>query len=333
MSMIFRIQFAAGAVSPKLRFIKYFRTCISLIDNLGSWIRRGAIFPSNSWNKYGAPLFATPENGLPKHLLYWGECNVAGAIFIAYSFDAMNWTDHRTLLLETRNDSFDSLSVQAGSPPLRLASGDYLFIYNSARYPNRILQYNLGYAILDGSNPSNILHRSDRPLLSPELEWEVGTSSEYLAKNTVFLGGLVEDPNGCPADVGTLVGPEYAENAECFFGAYGAANTVVGAVRIVASWIILANATTSASTTTASLMPTEFTTATNVVSTFSTTTANATSTILNADSSTTTSSATTSSTAISSTTILKKASTTGIAIVHAEKPLLTPRGSYLLIEA
>jgi hypothetical protein len=30
---------------------------------------------------------------------------------------------------------------------------------------------------------------------------------------------------------------------------------------------------------------------------------------------------------------LKKASTTGIAIVHAEKPLLTPRGSYLLIEA
>jgi hypothetical protein len=236
-----------------------------LIDNLGSWIRRGAIFPSNSWNKYGAPLFATPENGLPKHLLYWGEGTVAGGIFIAYSFDAMNWTDHRTLLLETRNDSFDSLSVQAGSPPLRLASGDYLFIYNSARYPNRILQYNLGYAILDGSNPSNILHRSDRPLLSPELEWEVGTSSEYLAKNTVFLGGLVVDPNGCPADVGTLVGPEYAENAECFFGAYGGANSVVGAVRIVASWIIPDNATTAKVTTNTHITIADITSAASTV--------------------------------------------------------------------
>jgi hypothetical protein len=31
--------------------------------------------------------------------------------------------------------------------------------------------------------------------------------------------------------------------------------------------------------------------------------------------------------------MLNKASTTGIAIVHAEKPLLTPGGSSLLIEA
>jgi hypothetical protein len=110
MSMIFRIQFAAGAVSPKLRFIKYFRTCISLIDNLGSWIRRGAIFPSNSWNKYGAPLFATPENGLPTHLLYWSEM-WQSCIYIAYSSDAMNWTDPKTLLLEIRPEFFDSKSV------------------------------------------------------------------------------------------------------------------------------------------------------------------------------------------------------------------------------
>ena len=75
-----------------------------------------------------------------------------------------------------RNNSFDSMLVEAGPPPMLLSDGNYLFIYNSARQnassPDHF-EYNIGWLIINGSNPLHILQRSDTPLLSPQLGWEV----------------------------------------------------------------------------------------------------------------------------------------------------------------
>ena len=100
--------------------------------------------------------------------------------------------------MKIRNDSFDSNLVESGPTPLRLKTGDFLFVYNSARdgypsvKPGWTLQYNLGFAILSGSDPTQIIQRTDQPILSPELEWEIGNTSDhrYLTPNVVFLEGL-----------------------------------------------------------------------------------------------------------------------------------------------
>ena len=91
---------------------------------------------------------------------------------------------------------FDSLLVEAGPMPLLLSDGNYLFLYNSARHgypspkPNWDVQYNVGYLILDGQvyviteittnlfkNPTTIIERSDQPIFSPDLAWEIGIIS------------------------------------------------------------------------------------------------------------------------------------------------------------
>ncbi len=69
--------------------------------------------------------------------------------------------------------------MESGPPPLQLSSGDYLFFYNSASLgwpddPDKY--YNVGWVILDGNNISNILQRSEVPILSPVKSWEYGVS-------------------------------------------------------------------------------------------------------------------------------------------------------------
>ena len=77
---------------------------------------------------------------------------------------------------------------------MKLSDGNYLFIYNSARRgfpskrPGYELQYNVGYVILDGKDPSKVLQRSEQPILSPDLDWEIGNEPYLcLVPRVVFL--------------------------------------------------------------------------------------------------------------------------------------------------
>uniref|UniRef100_A0A914P5W5 Arabinanase/levansucrase/invertase n=1 Tax=Panagrolaimus davidi TaxID=227884 RepID=A0A914P5W5_9BILA len=209
-----------------------------------SWIRLSEDLPLRNWSKSGAALFASKENGLTKDYLFWGDSSYSDGIQIATGEPGKwGWKDYNTYLLKKRDGTkfFDSELVESGPSPLKLNTGDYLFIYNSARAgyytrPDWNLEYNLGYAILAGTDPTQVLDRSKRPLMSPELDWEIGDSNKYLKPNVVFLEGLIPDPDGCKyANVSGLLGAEYIDNAECFFGVYGAADTALGAVRIIVS--------------------------------------------------------------------------------------------------
>ncbi len=61
-----------------------------------------------------------------------------------------------------------------------LDDNNIFFVYNSARqgYPSQksgwTLQYNVGYVILEGKNPLNIIARSEQPILEPLEDWENG---------------------------------------------------------------------------------------------------------------------------------------------------------------
>ncbi len=61
----------------------------------------------------------------PPHYLFWG----AGQIRVAMSDDPNTWPNEGDLFITPRADMFDSLGVESGPPPLKLSTGDYLFMY------------------------------------------------------------------------------------------------------------------------------------------------------------------------------------------------------------
>jgi len=157
-----------------------------------SWKRYGPLFPNESWTKSGALLI---RDGFPgPHYLFYGDSKLE----IATSTDLLTWTTQPNKLIETRSDHFDSALVESGPMPLPLSDGNYLFIYNSARdgYPSKkpgwSLQYNVGWLILDKTDPTKIIERSEVPLFGPDLGWEKGDAPYLgLTPNVVFLEGWI----------------------------------------------------------------------------------------------------------------------------------------------
>lgn len=139
--------------------------------NPDKWNRLGAVFPSYQNSKSGALLLHSSS----ENYLFWGDSSIR----VAQSDDPSVWSDIGEIFIETRSDNFDSKLVESGPPPIQLSNGDYLFIYNSATvgWPDDPASaYHPGWVILDKSNPLTILQRSDKPLMTPEYTWELGTS-------------------------------------------------------------------------------------------------------------------------------------------------------------
>jgi beta-1,2-mannobiose phosphorylase / 1,2-beta-oligomannan phosphorylase len=187
-----------------------------------NWTEHGYVFPHIAWSKSGALLI----RATPPHHLFWGDSTLVKGLQHAMSDDLLHYSNNDSIWLPVRPDSWDSLLVEAGPPPMRLSNGNYIFIYNSARHgypspkPNWDVQYNVGYVILDSQDPSKILSRSEQPILSPELPWEIGTSPYLgLTPNVVFVEGMARmEPFNHQQD----------SCSDSFQLWYGAADSVVG---------------------------------------------------------------------------------------------------------
>jgi len=112
---------------------------------------------------------------------------------VAKSDDLIVWTDIEGVLLEPRLDHFDSWLVESGPPPLKLSNGDYLFLYNSAQigWPaDPATGFHVGWVVLDGTDPTKVLARSEEALFGPEHTWEIGEAPYACnAPNVVMLTG------------------------------------------------------------------------------------------------------------------------------------------------
>jgi predicted GH43/DUF377 family glycosyl hydrolase len=181
-----------------------------------SWKRHGVLF--SFWSKSGSLLI----RDAPPHYLFFGDSSlVPGLQWATAPTPAGPWTLQNGLFLKVRANSFDTDLVEAGPEPMLLASGNYFFVYNSAQRghksvkPGYDFQYNCGWAILNGSDPSQVLLRGDNPLLSPKLAWELGTPPSLdLTPNVVFCEGIEQ--------VGT----------NRFWIYYGAADSVIGVAEV-----------------------------------------------------------------------------------------------------
>ena len=178
------------------------------------WRRHGLINPSTLPHGKSGALLLRP-NARP--LLWWGE----GVIALATSVNGSARGPYESISsawMQPRPGHFDASLVEVGPPPLRLSTDDYLFLYNAANAPwlsmkdacsnesaRRALGttgYHLGWAILDGRDPSRILIRSETPLLSADKAWQRGEAPwRCNVANVVFCEaaqplGLSDDGHG-----------------------------------------------------------------------------------------------------------------------------------------
>lgn len=97
-----------------------------------------------------------------------------------------------------RPDCWDKDGVAAGAQPERLSNGDYLYVYNIDTgfpyKPNPLGRCAIGWAILDGNDPTTIIARSEEPLLVATEEWEtcadVGKGYKCQEPEVVFTTGM-----------------------------------------------------------------------------------------------------------------------------------------------
>ena len=194
-----------------------------------SWVVHGAIWPDVAgfqWTKSGAII---PGDGGRPHTMLWASwCTFTPWVSplymqIATSHDMLNWTILPGFAMDKRDGHFDSYVIEPGPPPQRLRDGNLLFVYNGARQcptskPNYDRCYALGWAVLNGSNPAQVLARAEEPILSPVLPWERGVASRGdQTPNAVFIDGALR-----PDDA----------HADAFIAHYGASDTFIGAARI-----------------------------------------------------------------------------------------------------
>ncbi|MCK5172278.1 MAG: glycoside hydrolase family 130 protein [Planctomycetes bacterium] len=129
--------------------------------------------------KIGGKFFALTRP-VPMHLGPRG-------IWLASSDDAVQWGNHKPLILP-REGLFDGGKTGGSCVPIRTEKG-WLEIYHGSDETDK---YSLAGALLDLNDPSKVIARSKRPLMSPEAEYEV----KGFYGNVVFACGAITRDDG-----------------------------------------------------------------------------------------------------------------------------------------
>jgi predicted GH43/DUF377 family glycosyl hydrolase len=147
-------------------------TALMTTHDFQTFERHGIIFPTENKN-----VVLLPEKWQGYFVAYHRPVSYhwldAPSIEVSISPDAIFWGKHQ-LLISPRPESWDSVKIGAGAPPVRLPQG-WLLLYHGVstvapRSPAG--RYCVGAALLDGENPLRLLARSKEPLLCPERPYE-----------------------------------------------------------------------------------------------------------------------------------------------------------------
>lgn len=187
---------------------KIYRVGIATSRDLIHWTKYGPAF-ADAGPKYahfayksagiltevhGGRLVTAKLHG--KYWMYWGEKEIR----LATSPDLIHWTPvedahgNAVVVLAKRSGHFDSGFPEVGPPPLLTRRG-ILLIYNgkNGSGADRDMSigagaYSSGEALFSAKNPTQLLARSDQPVLQPEMPYE--KTGQYAA-GTTFAEGLV----------------------------------------------------------------------------------------------------------------------------------------------
>ncbi len=129
----------------------------------------------------------------------YGRSNEAFDIWISRSPDSRHWGGHE-LLLGSEQVPFGNGKIGPAAPPVRTDKG-WLTTFHAVkeiegnlpaweRHWNRV--YYAGLMLLDIDNPSKIIGMYDKPLISPEAEYEI----DGYRGSVIFPGGMILEDNG-----------------------------------------------------------------------------------------------------------------------------------------
>ena len=149
------------------------------------------VFPE----KFGGKYFIIHRSG--------GD--IDSAFSTTLDFDGKTWVGEYNWIFP-RPGMWDSKKIGIAAPPLKMDAGWVLFYHGIS---NEDSNYRVGAILLDLNDPTQVLARSDEPLLEPEMEYE----KNGLVSNVVFPCGAV------------LIGKK-------IFIYYGGADKVVGVATI-----------------------------------------------------------------------------------------------------
>lgn len=142
--------------------------------------RRGMILPPH--NKDCA-IFTERVNGKYYALHRPSSPQLGGNyIWLAESHDLMHWGNHQCIAT-TRSMMWDSERIGAGAAPIKTIEG-WLEIYHGANEKHR---YCLGALLLDLHDPSQVIARSEQPIMEPSAPYELAG----FFGNVVFTNGHI----------------------------------------------------------------------------------------------------------------------------------------------
>lgn len=149
-------------------------------------------------------IFSEPINGKYYALHRPSSPQLGGNyIWLAESPDLLHWGNHQCLAT-TRSTKWDSARIGAGAAPIKTSEG-WLEIYHGANADHR---YCLGALLLDLDNPSQVLARSEQPIMEPTASYErtgffgnvVFTNGHTVAGDTITMYYGASDEVICGAE-------------------------------------------------------------------------------------------------------------------------------------
>jgi predicted GH43/DUF377 family glycosyl hydrolase/glycosyltransferase involved in cell wall biosynthesis len=108
-------------------------------------------------------------------------------LWLSESDDLVHWGNPRPIA-QPRTGMWDEMRIGASLVPIRV-DGGWLEIYHGADRDNR---YGVGALLLDAGEPTKVLARTDRPLLTPETEYEL----DGFLHDVVFPSGHIDLGDG-----------------------------------------------------------------------------------------------------------------------------------------
>jgi beta-1,2-mannobiose phosphorylase / 1,2-beta-oligomannan phosphorylase len=131
-----------------------------------------------------------------------GECYFAcssespyhpgAAIHLASSPDLLYWKPSDRPFLRTRKASLSNVKIGGGTPPIRTKDG-WLILYHGVQSHETVGKYRTFWAIVNGEDPSKILHLDDTHALlesNPKLTSHI--SDQIYLHDIVFTTGIAE---------------------------------------------------------------------------------------------------------------------------------------------
>ena len=153
-----------------------YRICLASSQDLKTWKRHGIVLDEPNKD---ATLF--PEKIGSRFCMFHRR---SPDIWIAYSNDLKNWTDHTRVMEPVSTSYWENLKIGISGPPIKTKEG-WVLIYHGVS-KNHV--YTQGIALLDPGDPARVIARQAEPILEPELPWE----KEGHVPNVVFSCGQVE---------------------------------------------------------------------------------------------------------------------------------------------